>query len=159
MENNEIRFEELVKQIIEEFDNIMEIYIEHRASLDKLNSSDDTPMMLISIHTIEADSSADWRDDLVDADYVAVDIEEKVITIPFDIYATDEVPGHMQHTCGTTIYMTENITERDSHNVETGLEIFRNKLAGRCPTCGESVDDPASLTDHYQSSRECIKQV
>ncbi len=150
----------LIAELNREYTDIAAIHIWHETLLEKLNSSDGVPGIHVRVYTGEADSAEDWRDDIVDADYVSVDIgEEDPVVIPFDVMATHFGPGDRQQTFGTTVYMANNVIGGDPRSVETGLEIFREKVAGRCPTCEESFDDPVSLRDHYRSSRDCIKRV
>jgi hypothetical protein len=160
MINDTIKLPELVEKLKREYNDIAAVYIWHRMLLEKLNSTDGASVIHIRVYTGEANSAEDWRDDLVGADYVTVDIgEEDSVVIPFDIIATYFGADGRQQTFGTTVYMADNVIGGDPRNVETGLDIFREKLAGQCPTCKEPFEDPISLRGHNRSSRACVKRV
>ena len=152
--------ESAVEQITNEYDEIAEIHIWHEPLLNDLDYPDVVPSIHIRVYTGEAESDEEWRNDLIEADYLTVDIgHEEPLEIPFEVMATFLGPGNIQGDVGTTIYMAENVTGSDSRSVETGLEIFREKLAAQCPTCEESLDETSSLIDHYRSSQSCIKRL
>nr|ABQ75921.1 hypothetical protein [uncultured haloarchaeon] len=75
--------------------------------------------------------------------------------IPFDVMATIDGGGHRQGINGTTVYMSKNIISAESRELDIGLSILRQKIAGECPSCGDTVE---SFNDHYKTSRMCREE-
>jgi hypothetical protein len=143
-ETEQIDIESLMEQITDRFDNIAEIHVGHPPSLTQL---------IISVHTDEAESLEQYIDP-ANADEVTIDTDEaEPLSIPFDIIATFDGPGHIQGSKGTTVYVSENVVGAESRELETGLSMLRQKLAGVCPICEEEVE----LQSHYAGTSECIE--
>ncbi|GGI97082.1 hypothetical protein GCM10008995_03800 [Halobellus salinus] len=78
--------------------------------------------------------------------------EAQPLSLPFDVMATVDGPGHLQGSDGTTVYMADNVKGAESRELDAGLSILRQKLAGVCPSCGDEIE---SVDDHYRESRTC----
>lgn len=153
MQETKIKAKKLMNRIFEKYNDVSAIYINH-------DNLEEKPSVMIKIHSSEAQPSKIWVDDLVDAKYMTVDIgEDTPVTISFMIFQSCSGPGNMQATTGTTVYLAENVLGTAPRDVEDGLDIFRKKLAGQCPSCGKSFDDLSSLKDHYRNSQDCIKRI
>jgi len=142
-ENKSIGIEELIDEVRAQFENIAEIYVWHRLSgID------------IVVHTDEADSFEKYLD--MPHDMVEIDIDEAdPLCVEFNVRATYDGPGgHFQGAEGTTIYMWENVRGAKSRDLDEGLTRLWEKLAGKCPTCGNEVDD---LSSHYRENEDCAE--
>ena len=142
----QIGIESLIKHTNNEFDSIAEIYVCH------LVSASDVDQLVITVHTGEAESFEQSLD-LTTADEVTIDVgEAEPLSLPFDVIATVDGAGHMQGTEGTTVYMAENVRGAEPRELETGLSMLRQKLAGVCPSCDDEIE---TFRDHYRDSQEC----
>jgi len=145
-ETKQIAIESLLEQINDQFDYIAEIYVAHLPLAP--NVSD----LHITVHTDEAESFEEYIE-ITSADEVVVDIgESKSVSLPFDVRATCDGPGHIHGSEGTTVYMSDNVMGAKSRELDTGLSILRQKLAGVCPSCEESVE---TIISHYRDNHTC----
>jgi hypothetical protein len=69
--------------------------------------------------------------------------------------ATVDRSRHIQDVEETTVYMADSVIRTESCELDTGLTMLRQKLAGKCqcPACGETVEE--SFSDHYRDNRTC----
>lgn len=51
------------------------------------------------------------------------------------------------------VEMADSVIGAESRELDTGLSMLRQKLAGKCPACGETVEE--SFSDHYRDNRTC----
>jgi len=143
-ETEQIGIEPLIENIIDRFD-----YIAH------LVSASDVSQLYITVHTGEAESLEQYLD-VTTADEVVIDVgEADPLSLPFDVMATVDGAGHIQGAEGTTMYMPDNVMGSEPRELDTGLTMLRQKLAGACPTCGDTVE---TFRDHYRDSRECREE-
>ncbi len=93
----------------------------------------------------------EWLD--LTADNVTIDTgDEEALLLPFDTMATIDGPGHRQGSQGTTVYMDDNVWGAESRELEDGLRMLRQKLAGVCPSCHDEIE---TFRDHYRDNRTC----
>jgi len=145
-ETKQIAIESLLEQINDQFDYIAEIYVAHLPLAP--NVSD----LHITVHTGEAESFEEYIE-ITSAEEVMVDIgENKSVSLPFDVMATCDGPGHIHGSEGTAVYMADNVIGAKSRELDTGLSILRKKLAGVCPSCEESVE---TIISHYRDNHTC----
>jgi hypothetical protein len=147
-ETEQIVLESLCEKITDRFEYIAEIYVAHAPS------ALDVSWLHITVHTTEADSLKQSLE-ITTAEKSAVMVDTgraKPLSIPFDVMATIDGPGHRQGINGTTVYMNDRVMSADSRELDTGLLMLRQKLAGECPSCGDSVE---SFSNHYKKSRIC----
>jgi hypothetical protein len=71
-----------------------------------------------------------------------------LVTFLYDV----DGAGHIQGSEGTTVYLDDNVMRAEPRELDTGLSILRQKVAGVCPSCGDDVE---SFGNHYRDSREC----
>ncbi|AEN07309.1 hypothetical protein Halar_0034 (plasmid) [halophilic archaeon DL31] len=136
----------LLEQIKNQFDEITEIYVAH------LPTVTDVSKLHITIHTDEAESLEQYIE-LTAADEVIVDIgEDEPVILPFQVMATFDGPGHIDYNEGTTVYMADSVLGVESRELDTGLTILRQKLAGVCPSCRDYVGD---VWYHYIDNYSC----
>jgi hypothetical protein len=144
--NNQIRLEQLIKQIFSRYSDVAEIYIAHIPSVS------DVSQLHITVHTGDVDSYVQ-NPNLTVADETTIRIaEDEELAIPFAITVTCDGTGHPQASAGTTVYMSDDVKGTKSRYVEDGTEILRDKLAGRCPSCKKQI--PA-LGDHLTRNSTC----
>ena len=144
--NEQLSLESLIKQINYQFEYVAEIYIAH------LPSASEVSQLYITVHTDEAESY-EQSVNLSSADEVTIDIgENKSVSLPFDVIATFDGPGHLQSGEGTTVYMDESVIGAEPRELDAGLTVLRQKLAGICPTCEVEVD---SFRQHYTEKHKC----
>jgi hypothetical protein len=144
--NNQIRLEQLIKQIFSRYSNVAEIYVAHIPSVS------DISQLHITVHTAEVDSYVQ-SPNLTVADEATVRIgEDEELAIPFAITVTCDGPGHPQASAGTTVYVSDDVKGAKPRYVEDGTEILREKLAGRCPSCKKQIPN---LGDHLSRSSTC----
>jgi hypothetical protein len=135
---NNIQIEFLIEKIKNRFDDIAEIHVEHP-------TFPDGSQLIVIVHSGEAESFEQHLD-LTSADEVTINTgEANPLSLPFDMMATYQGPGHIQGSGGTTVYMAEDVEGAEPRELDTGIEILRKKLAGMCPICEEEV----KLLDHY----------
>lgn len=145
-ETKQIRVESLISEINDRFDYIAEIYVAH------LPTASEVAQLHITVHTGEAESLEQYLD-LTTADEVTIDTgKTQPLSIPFDTMATVDGAGHIQGVGGTTLYMSDDVIGAESRDLETGLSMLRQKLAGACPSCGEAVE---TFRDHYAGESAC----
>jgi hypothetical protein len=144
-ETEQIGIESLIDNLFERFDYIAEIHVTH------IPSASDVSQLHITVHTGEAESLEQYLD--LTADEVTIDMgQAEPLSLPFDVMATVDGAGHIQGSEGTTVYMDDNIRGAESRELDAGLSILRQKVAGVCPSCGNDVE---SFGNHYRDSREC----
>ena len=145
-ETKQIGIEPLIDDLFDRFGYIAEIYVAH------LPSASEVAQLHITVHTGEAESLEQYLD-LTSADEVTIYTgEAEPLSLPFDVMATVDGAGHMQGSEGTTVYMDDNVMGAEPREVDAGLSILRQKVAGVCPSCGDDVE---SFSDHYRDSRTC----
>jgi hypothetical protein len=145
-ETEYIGIESLIDELFDRFDYVAEIYVAH------LPSASEVAQLYITVHTGDAESFEEYLD-LPTADEVMIDTgEAEPLSLPFDVMATVDGAGHIQGSEGTTVYMDDNIRGAESRELDAGLSILRQKVAGVCPSCGNDVE---SFGNHYRDSREC----
>lgn len=145
-ETEQIGIESLIDKLFDRLGYVAEIYVAH------LPSASEVAQLHITVHTGEADS-LEQSLDLTTADEVAVDTgEAEPLSVPFDVMATVDGAGHPQGTEGTTVYIADDVMGAESRELETGLSMLRQKVAGVCPSCGDDVE---SFGNHYRDSRTC----
>ncbi|ERG93735.1 hypothetical protein [Haloquadratum walsbyi] len=145
-ETEQIGIESLIDKLFDRFGHIAEIHVAH------IPSASEIAQLHITVHTGEA-NSLEQSLDLTRANEVTVDTGEAYpLLIPFDMIATVDGPGHVQGKEGTTVYMADNVVGAKSRDLETGVSMLRQKLAGTCPLCEAKVD---TFRDHYRDSRTC----
>ena len=142
----QIGIESLIEALTDRFDYIAEIYVAH------LPSASDVSQILLTVHTGEAESLEQFVT-VASAEKVTIDVgEADPLSLPYDVIATVDGAGHMQATEGTTVYMAENVEGAKPRELDDGLRMLRQKLAGVCPSCGAEVD---AFGGHYRDSLEC----
>ncbi len=52
------------------------------------------------------------------------------LCLPYDVMATFDGPGHINGAKGTTVYKSDDVVGADPQQLDTGLTILRQKLAG-----------------------------
>jgi hypothetical protein len=145
-ENEHIGIESLIDDLFDQFGYIAEVYIAH------LPSTSEVAQLHITVHTGEAESLEQYLD-LTTADEVTIDTgQAESLSLPFDVMATVGGAGHIQGSEGTTVYMDDNVTGAESRELDAGLSILRQKVAGVCPSCGAEVD---TFAGHYRDRQEC----
>jgi hypothetical protein len=145
-ETEQIGIESLIKKLFDRFDYIAEIHVTH------IPSASDVSQLHITVHTGEAESLEQYLD-FTSADEVTIDTgKAEPLSLPFDVMATVDGAGHIQGSEGTTVYMDDNIRGAESRELDAGLSILRQKVAGVCPSCGDDVE---SFGNHYRDSRTC----
>ena len=144
--NEQISLESLIKQINDQFEYVAETYIAHLPSVSEVSQ------LYITVHTNEAESY-EQSVNVSSADEVTIDIgEDEPVCLPFNVIITLDGPGHLQSGEGTTVYMDESVIGAEPRELDTGLRVLRQKLAGICPTCEAEID---SFRDHYTEKHEC----
>jgi hypothetical protein len=145
-QTKQINIESLIDKLFDRFDHIAEIYVAHMPSVSEVSQ------LHITVHTGEAESLEQYLD-LTTADEITIDTgEAEPLALPFEVMATVDGPGHIESVGGTTVYMSDNVMGAESREVDTGLSVLRQKVAGVCPTCEKTVD---SLQDHYRGENTC----
>jgi hypothetical protein len=145
-ETEQIGIESLIDDLFERFGYIAEVYVAH------LPSASEVTQLHITVHTADAESFEDYLD-FTSTDEVTIDTgEAEPLSLPFDVMATVDGAGHIQGSEGTTVYMDDNVMGAESREVETGLSMLRQKLAGVCPSCGDDVE---SFGNHHRDSPKC----
>lgn len=143
---NQISLEMLIKKIFEQFENIAEVYVAHIPTVS------DVSQLMFTVNTGDVDSYVEYPE-LTLADEVTVRItEDEQLAVPFRILATSDGAGHPQASAGTTIYMSDDVRGAEPRNKQDGAVILRDKLAGRCPSCGNEV---SNLGDHFIRNSVC----
>lgn len=144
-ETNQIEIESLIDELFDRFDHIAEIYVAHTPSVSEISQ------LHITVHTGEAESLEQYLD-LTTADEVTIDTgEAEPLSLPFEVMATVDGPGHRPSVGGTTVYI-DNVAGAESRELETGISMLQQKVAGICPRCKKTVD---SLQDHYIGVSAC----
>jgi hypothetical protein len=83
------------------------------------------------------------------ADEVTIDTgEAEPLSLPFDVMATVDGAGHIQGSEGTTVYMDDNVIGAEPREVDAGLSILRQKVAGVCPFCGSAITAGGILVEY-----------
>lgn len=142
----QIGIESIIDDLFDRYEYIAEVYVAHLPYASKVDQ------LHITAHTGEAESFEDYLD-LTTADEVTIDTgETEPITLPFDVMATVHGAGHIQGSEGTTVYMDDNVMGADPREVDAGLSMLRQKVAGVCPSCGDDVE---SFSNHYRDCRTC----
>lgn len=145
-EKEQIGIESLINKLFDRFEHIAEIHVTH------IPSASDVSQLHITVHTGEAESLEQYLD-LTTADEVTIDTGEvDPLPLPFNMIATVDGAGHIQGTEGTTVYMSDNVMGVDPREIEAGLTMLRQKVAGICPSCGDEVE---SFREHYTDCRTC----
>ncbi len=145
-ETEQIGIESLIEELTDRFDYIAEIYVAH------LPSASDVSQILLTVHTGEADSLEQFVT-VASAEEVTIDVgNADPLSLPYDVITTVDGAGHMQGTEGTTVYMSENVEGAKPRELENGLRVLQQKLAGVCPSCEAEVD---TFGGHYRDSLEC----
>jgi hypothetical protein len=144
--NEQIAFDSLIEQINNEFGDIAEIYVAH------LPSASEVDQLSITVHTGKAESFEQYVE-IASVEEATIDVgEAEPLCVPFEVVATLDGPGHVQGAEGTTVYMSESVLGAESRELDAGLSILRQKVAGVCPSCGDDVE---SFGNHYRDSRTC----
>ena len=145
-QTKQINIESLIDELFDRFDYIAEIHVTH------LPSASEVSQLHITVHTDEAKSLEHYLD-LTTADEVTIDTGgAEPLSLPFEVMATVDGPGNIDGTEGTTVYMADSVMGSESREVDAGLSMLRQKVAGVCPTCEKTVD---SLQDHYRGENTC----
>lgn len=145
-ETEQIGIESLIEKVFDQFDDIAEIYVAH------LPSASDVAQSHITVHTGEAKSLEQYLA-LTTADEVMIDTGgADPLSLPFDVLATVDGAGHIQGAEGTTIYMSDNVMGAEPRELDVGLLMLRQKLAGICPSCNDGVE---SFAKHYRDRPAC----
>ncbi len=145
-ETEQIGIESLIDDLSDRFGYIAEVYVAH------LPSASDVAQLHITVHTGEAESLEQYLD-FTSADEVTIDTgQAEPLSLPFDVMATVDGAGHIQGAEGTTVYMSDNVMGAEPRELDAGLSILRQKVAGVCPSCGDDVE---SFSNHYRDSRTC----
>jgi hypothetical protein len=144
-----IGIESLFENIFDRLNHVAEVYVAH------LPSASEVTKLHITVRTGEADSMKQYLD-VTTADKVMIDIgDAEPLLLPFDAMATVDGPGHIQGIEGTTVYLADNARSAESRELEVGLSVLRQKLAGMCPCCDDEVD---TLRDHYTGMSPCREE-
>ena len=142
----QLTIESLIEQINNRFEDIAEIFVAHLPIASKVSQ------LHITVHTGEAESLEQYIE-ITPADEVAIDIgETEPLSIPFQVMATFDGPGHIHGSEGTTIYMSNDVIGAEPRELDTGLSILQKKLARICPSCEEEIE---KLGKHYAENFAC----
>jgi hypothetical protein len=145
-EVNKIQVESLIAEINDRFDDIAEIHVAH------LPTASEGAQLVITVHTGEVDSFEQFVT-VASAEEVTIDVgNADPLSLPYDVITTVDGAGHIQGVEGTTLYMSDDVIGAESRDLETGLSMLRQKLAGMCPFCEAEVD---TFGGHYRDSLEC----
>ena len=145
-ETEHIDIESLIDKLFDRFEHIAEIHVAH------IPSASEVTQLHITVHTSEA-KSLNQSLDLTSADEATIDTGEvDPLSLPFNMIATVDGAGHIQGTEGTTVYMSNNVMGADPREIEAGLTMLRQKVAGICPSCGDEVE---LFREHYTDCRTC----
>ena len=137
---------ELIRKITTKFDRIAEIYVAHPPSTSNVSK------LILTVHTGDAELFEQYVE-IDSADKVMIDVSgADPLSLPYDVMATVDGPGHIQGTNGTTVYMAETVMGSEPRELFDGLRILRQKLAGVCPSCEAEV---GTLGEHYRNNLEC----
>ncbi|ERG97568.1 MAG: hypothetical protein J07HQX50_01595 [Haloquadratum sp. J07HQX50] len=143
----QIGIESLVKKSFDKFMSVSEIHIAH------LPFAPEVDQIHLTVHTGATIKSFEQSLELTSAHEALIDVgEAEPLALPFTVMATIDRSRHIQGIKGTTVYMADNRMRAESRELETGLSILRQKLAGVCPSCHDSVD---SFSDHYEENQSC----
>ncbi len=147
-ETKQIGIESIIDDLFDRFGYIAEVYVAH------LPSASEVAQLHITVHTGEAESFEEYLD-LTTADEVTIDTgQAEPLSLPFDVMATVDGPGHIQGSEGTTVYMSDNVMGAESRELDAGLSMLRQKVAGICPSCSDDVE---SFGNHYRDSHTCLE--
>jgi hypothetical protein len=131
-EVNKIQVESLIAEINDRFDYIAEIHVAH------LPTASEVAQLVITVHTGEVDSFEQFVT-VASAEEVTIDVgNADPLSLPYDVITTVDGAGHIQGVEGTTLYMSDDVIGAESRDLETGLSMLRQKLAGACPSCREA---------------------
>ena len=145
-ETEHIDIESLIDDLFERFGYIAEVYVAH------LPSASEVTQLHITVHTADAESFEDYLD-FTSTDEVTIDTgQAEPLSLPFDVMVTVDGAGHIQGSEGTTVYMDDNVMGAEPRELDAGVSILRQKVAGACPSCGDDVE---SFSNHYRDSRTC----
>ena len=145
-ETEQIGIESLIEELTDRFCYTAEIYVAH------LPSASDVSQLIFTVHTGEADSFEQFVT-VASAEEVTIDVgEADPLSLSYDVIATVDGVGHIQGTEGTTVYMDENVEGAKPRELDDGLRMLRQKLAGVCPSCEAEV---GTFDEHYRDSLEC----
>jgi len=146
--NQHKTLEQIISQLIEKFDHIAGIYVEH----PNLSYSDS--VLHISIFTGDIEEYHEYLDMPSSGKVTVEAVTEESVTFSASVAATIDGPGGIQRTSGTIIHMADSVLGAQPRSVETGLSMVRHKVAGQCPHCGAAPDD---LKEHYRNNTDCIE--
>lgn len=118
----EIELETVVERIMDEFEYVASITIDHLLNNERPSS------ITIRVYTGEADGLEDYLQ-LFSSDHkIAVDRGDETLLVPFSIFATFDGPVTLDRSSQTTIYMNDNILGAQSLQLEDGIAYVQDKL-------------------------------
>lgn len=103
--------DELVKELIEEYDEIFQIHLVHPCGLAEL-----------IIHTTEGNYREHYTP------YIRINTESGEMVRPLKMTLTLNGPGHLETEAETTIYTRDSSLREDDRSPEEGLDILREEL-------------------------------
>lgn len=146
--NQRRTLEQVINQLLDRYEHIAEIHVSHP------NLSDADSYLQIKICTSAADGYEEYLDILPSGEVAVKTATEESVTVPASVVATCTGPGSIQRAEGTIVHMADDVRGAEPRDVETGLSMVREKLAGQCPHCGATPD---SFYDHYQANADCVE--
>ncbi|MCQ4334776.1 hypothetical protein KM295_15080 [Natronomonas sp. F2-12] len=117
-----VELETVVEKVIDEFDNVASITIDHLLTYERPSS------IRVRVYTGEADGFEDYLQLFSSEHKIALDRGDQTLLVPFSIFATFDGPVTWDSTSQTTIYMDDNVLGSHSLQVDDGLAYVQDKL-------------------------------
>lgn len=117
-----IELETVIEELMDEFDYVASINVDHLATLERLTQ------IRITAFTGEANSFEDYLDLFTSEHKIAIDRNDETLLVPFTVCATFDGPTTWDSKGQTTIYMHEDVIRAHPISLENGLAYVQDKL-------------------------------
>ena len=112
-----------VESATAEFDDVAAVQVDYISPHTEAN------MLIIKVHTGEADSLEDTIAAFNPAEFVRISDEDRVVeTYQIEAFATLDGPRRQETDESTPVYMSDSVLGTDSLSLETGVSYLRHKL-------------------------------
>jgi hypothetical protein len=118
----EVELETVVKQAMDEFDNVASVVVTHLMTINRLKTIE------VRVYTGEADGVMDYLG-LFGGDHrLTIDRGDETLLVPFGVHASYDGPVTWDSVEQTTIYMDQSVLGAKQVQLEDGLAYVRDKL-------------------------------
>jgi hypothetical protein len=118
----EVELETVVKQAMDQFDNVASVTVAHLVTYNQLKT------IHITVYTGEADSVEDHLGLFDDDHRITIERGDEKLLVPFSVYATFDGPVTWDSVEQTTIHIDQSVLGAKPVQLEDGLAYVRDKL-------------------------------